>query len=137
MTPRQSRTRDENGQSAVEAAVIVVGVLVLSFLPIAFGVYFHATSVATAAAQEAARAARTGQGDPTATANYYLDRVGQHVLTDRQVQVTGDADTVCVHVDGYATVIIPGIRIPVHARSAGIRERFRPENPLYQPHINC
>jgi Flp pilus assembly protein TadG len=136
MTRRRRPPRDQHGQSSVEAAIIAVGVLALCFLPVAFGVYFHDTSVATAAAQEAARAARTGQGDPTATANNYLDRVGSG-LTDRQVSVSENPDTVCVHVDGYATIIIPGIRIPVHARSAGVRERFRPENPNYQPNVNC
>jgi hypothetical protein len=68
--------------------------------------------------------------------NDYLDQAGGS-LTDPQVQVTGDADVVCVRVDGYATVIVPGLRIPVHARSAGIREQFRAENPRYRPKVRC
>jgi Flp pilus assembly protein TadG len=134
---RRSTRHDERGQSEVEAALIIVGLFVFVFLPIAFGVYFHATEVATAAAQEGARVARTGDADPLAAVNTYLDRVGGKSLTDRQVQVTGDADTVCVKVDGYANVIIPGLRIAVHARSAGIREQFRPENQRYRPNIKC
>jgi Flp pilus assembly protein TadG len=136
MLHRSGRRHDERGQVEIEAALIVVGLLVFVFLPIAFGIYFHAEDIATAAAQEGARAARTGTADPTATVNNYLDQAGGS-LTNRQVQVTGDADVVCVKVDGYATVIIPGLHIPVHARSAGIREQFRAENPRYRPNVKC
>jgi hypothetical protein len=136
MAGRRPRHADEQGQSAVEAAILAAGVLVLCFLPIAFGIYFHASSVAVAAAQEAARAARTGQADPTAAANSYLDHVGQP-LSDRHIQVTDDPDSVCVHVDGYAKMIVPGLRIPVHARSGGVKERFRSEDTAYRPQVKC
>jgi hypothetical protein len=136
MRQHGGRRHDEGGQVEIEAALIVVGLLIFVFLPIAFGIYFHAQDVATAAAQEGARAARAGSADPTGTVNDYLDQAGGS-LTGRQVQVTGNSDVVCVQVAGYATVIIPGLRIPVHAASAGIREEFRTENPGYRPNVKC
>ena len=123
------RPRPEMGQASVEFVIVAVTFVLLCLLPIHFAIWFHATSVATAAAQEGARAARRAGAAPDAgvrQANAYLDRVGSF-LEDRRVGETWGPDSVRVDVDAYAPALVPGLRLPVHAASAGVMERFRPE----------
>lgn len=88
-------------------------VLLIVFGVVQGAVWYHARTVATAAANEAAAAARaenstTGQG--SAAAQTVMSR-NSDVLRDSSVSVTRDANTVTVTVTGKAAVILTNWRI--------------------------
>ncbi|GGB91505.1 TadE/TadG family type IV pilus assembly protein [Cellulomonas carbonis] len=77
------------------------------------GLWFHARSVALAAAQEGVTAARTYTADPTAgatRARAFIDAHGADTLTDPTVTVTAPSpNRVSVQVTGQALSLLPGV----------------------------
>jgi len=98
-----------------------------------FALWAHASHIATAAAQEGARAARVQDGSAAsgqARAEDFAQRAGTQVLTHLRVVADRNRDTVRVEVKGDAVALIPGLALPVHAVSTGPVERFRSEDQL-------
>lgn len=123
------RRGDESGAATTELVVVFPALLLLVLLTVHVGLWFHAGHVASAAAQEGARAARlegaTG-ADGDAAAHALLDQLGRKVLTERGVKTTTTGDTVRVEVTGWAVEVVPRLRLRVSEVSEAPVERFRP-----------
>ena len=89
------------------------------FLGMQAALYYHATTVAIAAAQEGARAAGAEQGresDGVGAANDFLDEAGgDDVLTGTSTSANRTATTATVTVTGFSLSVIPGLEGPDHA----------------------
>jgi Flp pilus assembly protein TadG len=126
------RFRSEHGSSSLQTVLVMPLLLLLITLIVQFALWYHAAHIATAAAQDGARAARIEGGtavDGRTRAQQVLDELG--VLTMPTITATRDANVARVEVHGYAPELVPGLRLPIDAVSAGSVERFRgtQENP--------
>jgi hypothetical protein len=86
--------------------------------------------VATAAAQEGARAARAEDGSAAAgqdRARAMIARAGSQVLLGPTVTASRGSDSVDIEVKGHAVSVVPGLNLPVRATAAGPVERFVPD----------
>ena len=122
------RSRGEHGSSSLQTVLVMPLLLLLVTLIVQFALWYHAAHVAIAAAQDGAREARVEGGtaaDGQARAQQLLDQLGAGVLTSPTITATRDAQVVRIEVRGYAPQLVPGLRLPVDAISAGPVERFR------------
>ena len=119
---------DESGAATAELVLAMPVLLFVLMLVVQFGLWYHGAHVATAAAQEGARAARveggTGEAGEARTRDF-LTELGREVVTGPQVSATRGADHARVEVRGYAVAVVPGFRLPIHAVSVASVERFR------------
>ena len=122
------RRRSQRGTTTLEAVLVFPVLLLLLMLIIQFALWYHATDVATAAAQDGVRAARveggTGQ-DGYDRANTLLDEAARSILQDRKVVVARTTDDARVEVSGTCIALVPFLRLPVRAVAASGTERFR------------
>lgn len=98
-------------------------------LIVQFALYLHAQSIAEAAAQDGAAAARRADGSAAssrAAVNTSLGAMGPRMLTGRSVSVDRSATVARVSVDGQVLALVPGIRLTVHETAEGPVERFVP-----------
>jgi hypothetical protein len=115
---------------ATLAVVLVIpAVLFLVSTVAQFVVYYHATHLAAAAAQETARAAQLADGSEAAAqaqGQDFIAQAGPNLVLEPQVLVTRDAmaEVVTVEVRGRAPQLIPGISIAISARAGGPLEHF-------------
>lgn len=96
-------------------------------LIVQFALYLHAQSIAEAAAQDGAAAARRADGSAAsgrAAVNQSLGAMGPGMLTGRSVSVARSATVARVSVDGQVLALVPGIRLTVHETAEGPVERF-------------
>lgn len=103
--------------------------LALVLVAVQAALVFHARSVVTAAAQDAARAAQRELGteaDGRAAAAALLGPSDQ-LLVAPSVVVERSADTVTVSVDSEVTSVVPFWTPSVHGSASGPVERFRNE----------
>lgn len=106
--------------------------LLLVLAVVQFALWQHAVHVADAAAQEGARSARIEGGSAAsgqARAEDMLGTLGRTTVVDPRVTVRRDAERARVEVHGYASSVLPFLRLPVEASSEGPLERFRPPTP--------
>ena len=121
--------------------IILPALLFLIFLGIQFALWFHASHVALAAAQEGARAARVANATSPATAraaeqagedtaNQFLTGVAPTLLSNTSVvaTVSGGYDRVRVDVKGDGVTIVPGFTVKISEHSEGPVERFRADS---------
>ena len=122
--------------------IVLPALLLLIFLGIQFALWFHASHVALAAAQEGARAARVANAVDSKsaraaeqvgedTASLFLSGVAPTLLSNTRVvaQVDGAFDRVRVDVKGDGVTIVPGLTVRISEHSEGPVERFRPDGP--------
>jgi Flp pilus assembly protein TadG len=125
---KAARRRSQRGTTTLEAVLVFPVLLLLLMLIIQFALWYHATDVATAAAQDGVRAARveggTGQ-DGYARANTLLDEAARSILQDRKVVVARTTDDARVEVSGTCIALVPFLRLPVRAVAESGTERFR------------
>ena len=121
-------------QGSVTATTLVFPVLLLLvLLVVQFALAYHAKTIVTAAAQDAARATERNAGDLAAgraAAQQVLDDDARNLLGHSRIDVTVDAgDNVTARVTAQVTALIPipGLRLEVSGRAGGPTERFRPE----------
>jgi len=118
----------EAGVSTLEAVLVFPALLLLLMLIIQFALWYHASDLATAAAQDGTRAARVDgatASDGAAEANQLLDETGRSILQGRQVMVERTADMTRVEVRGTCIELVPFLHLPVHAVAESPTERFR------------
>jgi Flp pilus assembly protein TadG len=134
---RFRRFRGDSGAATTELVIIVPVLLTMMLLVIQYGLYFHASSVASAAAQEGAATAsvhdgpdRVGHGE--AEARDFVDVMAPDLLEDVGVHgrlVDGD-EMVQVDVDARVKTVfrLPGVdmRLTVHETAESPVEKFRP-----------
>ena len=87
------------------------------FLGMQGALYYHAKTVAIAAAQQGARAAGTEQGresDGVGAANDFLNEAGgEDVLTGTSTSANRTATTATVTVSGFSLSVIPGWNVRI------------------------
>jgi Flp pilus assembly protein TadG len=121
--------RGERGSASVEIAILFPVVLLVITAVVQYGLWFHARSLALAAAQEGVTAARVYQADPTAGTQRAAAFTRDHA-TDTLTDVTVRATTrgqgrVGIEVTGRALTILPGLPgLAVTQRAEGPVERF-------------
>lgn len=116
------------GSVSTEVVLVVPALLMLLLLSVQFGLWYHASAVAKAAAEEGARAARSGGAtapDGEARARSFLAQAGPTIIDGAQVTATRTAATAGVEVRGVAVNVVPGFHLPVNAVAASPVERYR------------
>jgi len=141
----------DRGISAVEFAILTPSLLILIFLVIQAGLYYHAVNVTQAVAQTTARVVRTYPGLPgqrpvtrvpggaelepqanRVAVQTWLDLDANKTAARPQVSVAvdvGSYNQVTVTVASRAVNLLPGLLpdLPITARASGPIEIFKPE----------
>lgn len=131
MIPRP-RHRGDRGSTTVELVIAVPVLLFMIMTIIQFGLWYHASHVAQAAAQEGVRAARVDTGTAEAgqaRAVSFVVEAAPTLLVDVTVQADRTATTAHVQVNATVRSIIPGLSLPVHATADSPVESFRADTP--------
>ena len=124
---RRCRGRNERGSALVEAVLVFPALLLAVMLIVQFALYFHAQSVAEAAAQDAVTHARhVGGTEADARAAGYdtLDTLGPRLLTRRDVTVERSTETARATVSATVASLVPGLHLRIEETAAGPVERF-------------
>lgn len=122
--PEQS----QRGAATTQLVLVMPLLMLMVMLTIQFGLWYHGSHVAIAAAQEGARAARLEGGSAAAgeeRARIFLRALGQDVVGEARVVATRSSDVARVEVSGVSVPVVPGFRLPIQAVSEGPVERFR------------
>jgi hypothetical protein len=125
--PRPRRAHGEAGIATLALVLTMPAVLFLLMSVAQFVVYYHASHLATAAAQEGVRAAQVADGtaaDGQTSAQDFLAQAGPALVLSPVVTVTRDADNARVEVSAHAPQLIPGIQLGIHAVASGPTEQF-------------
>jgi Flp pilus assembly protein TadG len=115
--------RGERGSTSIELLIILPALFAVMFLGVQAALYYHARTVAIAAAQEGARTAgaeygRTSEGISAAHA-FIADAGGNDVLLGPSVSGSRTATLATVRVVGKSLSVIPGWA-PVVRQSASV-----------------
>lgn len=117
------RTRDERGSATIELVILLPALFAVMFLGMQAALFYHARTVAIAAATEGAKAAggETGkETDGVSAANAFIDEAGgDDVLKGASSTAKRSATTVTVTVTGHSLSVIPGWN-PVIVQSASL-----------------
>lgn len=133
-TGTTGRLRGDRGASSLASVVILYPVLIVMFMGLVqWGLYYHARQVATAAAQDAVRAAQNA--DATTDTGYaaaaaVLDpshRAGLFDSTHVEVTETGGMVRAVAGGRVRSLVFIPGFTMEVSGVAEGPKEQFAPE----------
>ncbi|HVM03354.1 MAG TPA: TadE/TadG family type IV pilus assembly protein [Acidimicrobiales bacterium] len=108
--------------------MLLMPAVVLVILTVAQAVvYYHASHLATAAAQEGVRATQVldaSEADGQAHAQDFLDQAGPTLVLGPAVEVTRSAEMARVEVRATAARLVPGLSLDIHAVASGPVERF-------------
>jgi Flp pilus assembly protein TadG len=122
------RRRDERGALAIEMVLLMIGLFTLMFLGLQAGLYYHARSVAIAAAQEGAREAGSQHGSQAsgvAAAQQFLSQAGgPGVIVNTNVTGSRSATTATVTVTGVSMSVIPGVEVQINQSASVPVERL-------------
>jgi len=123
---RGTHQRDERGAGSIEMVILLPALFAVLFLGMQAALYYHARTIAIAAAQEGARAAaanHAGSGDGVAAANAYLTDAGDS-LESSNASAQRTATTATVTVRGHALSVIPGWRPVITQQASAEIERL-------------
>jgi Flp pilus assembly protein TadG len=102
----------ERGSSSIQMVILMPALFAVMFLGVQGALYYHARTVAIAAAQEGARAAGAENGTPgdgvSAASSFVADAGGNDVLPGAHVSGGRSATTATVSVTGTSLSVIPG-----------------------------
>ena len=127
------RLRDERGASTASFVILFPLFLFMFMGLVQWGLYFHARSQVSAAAQDAARATQGVDGTPddgrSVASSLLADATGSGLLEDVTVDVTRADGVVRAQVDAQVRVLVPlpGFDLHVRGISEGAAEEFEPE----------
>lgn len=103
--------------------ILLPALFAVMFLGMQAALYYHARTVAIAAAQEGARAAGSENGTTShgsaAAADFVIEAGGDDVLPGSSVSASRTATTATVTVEGHSLSVIPGWN-PVVRQSASV-----------------
>ena len=105
------RGRTERGSATIEHLILLPALFAVLFLGMQAALFFHARSVAIAAAQEGARTAAgeaAHDGDGVRAANAFLTDAGNDALTGTTVSISRTVGSVTVVVEGHSLSVLPG-----------------------------
>ena len=128
-SPDAQRGHGDHGSASTELVIAMPALLLLVLASVHLGLWYHARHIASAAAEEGARAASFASANTTAgpsEASQFIDQVGPNVLIDRQITLDRTATTVTVTITGHSPAVIPGLTMTVTASATAPRETFRP-----------
>ncbi|CUR58109.1 Putative membrane TadG /TadE protein [metagenome] len=107
-----SKQRGERGSVSIELVILLPALFAVMFLGMQAALFYHARTVAIAAAQEGARAASGENGkssDGTIAASTFItDAGGDSVLSGASATANRTTTTVTVTVTGHSLSVIPG-----------------------------
>jgi Flp pilus assembly protein TadG len=107
-----SKQRDERGSVSIELVILLPALFAVMFLGMQAALFYHARTVAIAAAQEGAKAAGGEDGKESdgasAAYSFIVDAGGGDVLTGASATANRTATTVTVTVTGHSLNVIPG-----------------------------
>ena len=107
--------------------LVVPAVLLLTSAVAQMVVFYHASNLATAAAQEATRTAQLLNGTEDAgqlAGEDLIAQAGPNLVLEPDVDVERTADTVTAVVTGQAPRVMPGLSLTIRARAVGPVEAF-------------
>ncbi len=109
---RAARLRGERGSASVELVILLPALFAVMFLGMQAALFYHARTVAIAAAQEGARAAGAENGKTSDGINaayaFISDAGGDDVLSGASTTAKWTPTTVTVTVAGHSLSVIPG-----------------------------
>ena len=117
-----SRRQDERGSGTIELVILLPALFAVMFLGMQAALYYHARTVAIAAAQEGARAAGAETGNESRgvdAANAFIDDIGNDILQHAVAQAERSATTATVVIEARSLSVIPGWN-PVIRQSATV-----------------
>lgn len=105
--------------------VILPALFLIIFLAVQGAFYYHARTVAIAAAQEGARTAAQHDSSASAGIAAATDFVGDTGDVVTRISVGGDrsATSARITVTGYSTTLLPGVKLRVSAAASAPVER--------------
>jgi Flp pilus assembly protein TadG len=115
--------RDERGSVSLELVILLPALFAVMFLGMQAALFYHARTVAIAAAQEGAKTAGGENGKETdgasAASSFVVEAGGDDVLTGATATANRTATTVTVTVRGHSLSVIPGWN-PLIVQSASV-----------------
>jgi Flp pilus assembly protein TadG len=109
--------RDARGSVSIELVILLPALFAVMFLGMQAALFYHARTVAIAAAQEGARAAGAEQGheaDGVGAANDFIAEAGgDDVLTATSATARRATTTATVTVTGFSLSVIPGWKVRI------------------------
>lgn len=134
LTHRRTGSQPERGSVSLEIAILGPALLLAIFAVVQAGLWFHARSLALAAAQEGVDAGRTYQASEDAgvvRAEAFLERTAGDSLRTTTVSAAGSTPTtVRIEVRGRSLSVLPGLPgILVKQAAQGPVERFTVSQP--------
>ena len=123
-----ARHQRERGSATTELVIVTPVLLLLIMMIIQFGIWYHASHVAQAAAQEGVRTARVEAGTASAgklRAERFVSSAAPTLLVDVNVAATRSANAARVDVNATVRSIVPGLSLPVHAHAESTLESFK------------
>ena len=113
----RSRRRDQRGSVSIELVILLPALFAVMFLGMQAALFYHARTVAIAAAQEGARAAGAEQGRESdgigAADDFIAEAGGDDVLTATSTSASRTATTATVTVTGFSLSVIPGWKVRI------------------------
>ena len=126
MRAEQGRS-SERGVTSAELVVVTPVLLLLILLVVQVGLYFHASHIALAAAEEGARAARARVGTAEAgqaRARRFVAALGNGLLLSPVVTATRGPITARVEVRARVATVVPGLQLGIDRVVESPVERF-------------
>jgi Flp pilus assembly protein TadG len=118
-----NRRQGERGSASIELVILLPALFAVMFLGMQAALFYHARTVAIAAAQEGARAAGGENGtasDGNSAAHFFVaDAGGDDVLASVSTTSNRTTTTVTVTVTGHSLSVLPGWN-PVVTQSASL-----------------
>lgn len=123
---RGTHQQDERGAASIEMVILLPALFAVLFLGMQAALYYHARTIAIAAAQEGARVAaanHAGSGDGIAAAYAYLADAGDSLESSRAT-AQRTATTATVTIRGRSLSVIPGWRPVITQQASAEVERL-------------
>jgi Flp pilus assembly protein TadG len=112
-----ARRRDQRGSVSIELIILLPALFAVMFVGMQAALFYHARTVAIAAAQEGARAAGAEQGresDGINAANDFIAEAGgDDVLSVSSTTANRTMTTATVTVTGFSLSVIPGWKVRI------------------------
>ena len=118
---------EQRGEATTELVLVTPVLLLLIGFILQFALWYHASHVAAAAAQEGVRAARAFGGSAEAgqaRAEHFLAETGPTIVQGSEVTASRGPRTARVEVRGQAPSVVPGLRLGITAGAESPTERF-------------
>jgi len=119
----------QSGATAVELVLLTPLIVLLTFVPVQLGLWWHGRNLVTVAAQDAARTAAFADIAPAVAEERGRDAAArlmadQRVVEVRQIVVRRGPQTSTATVTATALTMVPGLRLQVSGSASTGVERF-------------